>query len=277
MKKILFSILVISVLCLMLPAAVLADAGPKPSITVKAVNMPNALSYMDILVTEKSERDDSRYFDEQEYNQNLIRRLKAFSEDGWYTTMTYEDSLIFGGIHCNVTTDGTTTMRYSYRPPDRYRIIVVTEDGGTVVSNTIERRSFDSTVYFDYATGEAREKAVLPSLIIQFITTCLLTLLVEGLVLLLFRFTLKKSLVPFLVINIVTQLLLAAVVMSGMMLMGAFGALIFYVLAEFVIFILECVLFAVILKEHTVGRRIAFAAVANILSFIAGFIMILIF
>ncbi|MBN2558121.1 MAG: hypothetical protein JXB33_05130 [Clostridia bacterium] len=276
MKKILFSILIILLLCLMLPAAALADAGPKPSITVKAVNMPDALSYMDILVTEKSERDDSRYFDEQEYNQNLIQRLKAYSGDGWYTTMTYEDSLIFGGIHCNVK-DGACTMRYSYRPPDRYRIIVVTEDGGTVVSNIIERKNFDSTVYFDYATGEAREKAVLPSLAIQFITTCLLTLLVEGLVLLLFRFTLKKSLVPFLVINIVTQLLLFAAVMAGMMMMGAFGALIFYVLAEFAIFILECVLFAAILKEHTVGRRIAFAAAANVLSFVAGLIMILIF
>ena len=35
---------------LIIPAVVFADVGPKPSITVNAVNMPESECYMDLLV-----------------------------------------------------------------------------------------------------------------------------------------------------------------------------------------------------------------------------------
>lgn len=270
-------ILVIVIICLMIiPQTVQADLGPKPSITVSAENLPLGTCYMDILVEESYEYDEDSYFLSEEYDQELVNRLKMYEDNGWRTSMTYDDSMLFGDIKCKVE-NGLSTMKYTYRVPDRFRIIVVSDNGETVVSNIIERKNFDSLVYFDYETGEAAEREMIPSLIIQFIFTCLLTLLVEGLVFILFRFSIKKNWLPFLLINIFTQIILTAGITLGMLMAGLFGAFIIYLLAEIVIFIIEAILFAVILKEHSIGRRIAFVVTANFLSFLTGILIILIF
>jgi hypothetical protein len=55
---------------------------------------------------------------------------------------------------------------------------------------------------------------------------------------------------------------------------GILAAYIVYIPAELVIVIAESIAYAKVLKEHKTGRRIGYAVTANIVSFIAGILLI---
>ncbi len=274
-KAYIYTLILMITAMFFIPSEALADAGPKPSITVKAVNMPDSVCYMDLLVEDRYTEDDERFMDGDVYDRDMVSVLKSYNEGGWHSVTTYRDGLVFGDIICEVK-DGECTMIYGYMVPDRFKIIVVGQDGETVVSNTVERKLFDSTVKFDYETGQAVEKAILPSVAGQFAVTLPLTLVLEGLVLLMFGFSLRKNKIVFPVVNIFTQILLLIAVTIGMLTMGLFGAIFVYIISEIVIFIIEGVLFGLLLKEHSVIRRVLFSITANIVSFAAGLILLII-
>jgi hypothetical protein len=246
-----------------------ADAGPKPSITVIAKNMPEDLSYMDLLVDYECEGVDGRFLDSEVYDRELVSRLAAYDKNGWNPVTICEGGPVFGDIEC-VVEAGNCTMHYGYMVPDRFKIMVVSKNGDTVVSNVIDRKLFESRVLFDYETGQAKEKAVMPSVAGQFAMSLPLTLILEGVVLLLFGFSIRRNWVVFLAMNTFTQIILAAAVTIGMLLMGLFGAYLAYVLSEIVILILEGVVFGLALKEYKFARRVIFSITANIVSFAAG-------
>ena len=87
------------------------------------------------------------------------------------------------------------------------------------------------------------------------------TLLIEGIILLLFRFSLRKNWAPFIVVNTVTQVALYAFIIFISMDYRPF---------EIVIAAAEALLYAKLLKEHSVARRIAYALTANTASFVSG-------
>jgi len=98
---------------------------------------------------------------------------------------------------------------------------------------------------------EATELSIGLAFLILFVCTCLKALIVEGLVLLLFRFDMERDGVPFLAINIFTQaflsLLLAAVLYSR----GRVEAVLAYLLLELIILIAEVYLYANFLEQHS--------------------------
>jgi len=275
MKKMTLCILLLLVLFLM-PMVVSADMGPKPSITINAINMPDGECYMDLLVEVDTPNDTDPEYLSSEYNQNMIQFLSSYHKDGWSAAVTNRENIIFNDMKCDVS-DGKSVKYFGYRPPDRFKIIVVSSTGEYKVSNIIERKTFDSTVDFNFVTGEAREKSVLSVVFLQFLITCLLTLVIEGLILIAFRFSLKKYWLLVLIVNVFTQILLALAISVTMFAAGLFGAIFAYMLAEFLIFILEAAIYGVTLKQHKAGRRILYALTANIVSFVAGFVIMLVF
>lgn len=270
-KGFIFSLIFIAC-CFLYTDIVNADAGPKPSITVRAKNMPDTECYMDLLVKDPSYKIDPNYFNEPKYNQELVTRLKNYYENGWRPLLAGGNRLTHGDIICDVK-DGKCTLNYTYSVPNRFKIIVVTGDGDIVVSNEINRKGFDSIIYFDFETGKAVEGPLLISYLLAFLVTCSITLITEGLVLRLFGFSIRKNLKPLLLINIATQILLIIQVSFGMYIMGILGALFFLLLAEILILIFESILFANLLKQHSKPRRVMFSITANIASFIAGIII----
>lgn len=60
----------------------------------------------------------------------------------------------------------------------------------------------------DYATNQAKAPSIWLSYLIQFLTTCILTLIIEGIILILFGYKLKENYKVFLVVNIITQIAL---------------------------------------------------------------------
>jgi len=261
---------------LIIPAVVFADIGPKPSITINAVNMPESECYMDLLVEVSGPGEIDPEYLENEYNQRLIGTLSAYYSDGWGAAVVNEERIIFDDVKCKVT-DGECCKGFGYMPPDRFKIIVVSTDGEIVVSNVIDRKAFNSIVEFDYEGGVAKEGKVMTSILLQFLITCSLTLLIEGMILVVFRFSFKKYWLVVLLVNLLTQILLAVAISSAMLVSGLAGAMFAFFIAEFLILIIEGVIYGVVLKQHKVGRRILYALTANIISFIAGFIIILAF
>ena len=54
--------------------------------------------------------------------------------------------------------------------PDRFKIIIVTADGETIVSeNIVKRKAFNSRVYFDYNTKKLWEDSIVLAYIKQFL------------------------------------------------------------------------------------------------------------
>lgn len=272
-KSVLLSVL-ITVLCVIIlfPSAVLADAGPKPNITIKAFNMPDQMCYMDLLVeVDRQGETDPEYLTD-EYNSEMVSILSQYYVDGWGAAVVNRENIIFDDIKCKVT-EGESTKSFGYMPPDRFRIIVVTEDGNIKVSNIVEKKAFDSTIDFDYMSGEAKERAVFPGFFIKFVLTLLLTLTVEGLLFLVFKFGVTKYLWWVLGINVFTQMFLYAAIIFGTYLGGIFLAIIMYATAEVFIFISETIAYAFVLKSRPIGYRIGYSVVANTVSLVTGLIL----
>jgi len=90
------------------------------------------------------------------------------------------------------------------------------------------------------------------------------TLVVEGIILLLFGFGIRKNIVAFVLVNVATQIMLYAYIICVSE---------DYRLFEIAIAIVEASLYARLLKEHSVLRRIAYAITANAASFAVGLVV----
>lgn len=255
---------------------VYADTGPKPKLEVIASNMPDELCYMDLLIDYPVDNVYSNIDKIDGYDMEMINVLKKYNKNGWRSAMVTGTNVpMFGDIKCNIM-NGKCNVEYGYVGlPDRFKIIVVTKSHQIVVSNQIERKAFSSKVYFDFQTGKAYEDLEIPLYIKQFIETFVLTLVIEGIILLLFGFSIKKNYKLFLTINLITQLLLLCVVGIFMINKGTIYAFISYLLFEVVILIIETILFSRYLCEHNICRRRLYAVVANLISFLVGVIMLL--
>lgn len=276
MKRSLLIYIILIACCLTCSLSVYADIGPKPTLKVIAKNMPDTTCYLDLLVDYSSKGVHQNIYKVDKYNPKLFAKLKEYSVDGWRSAMvTGTMPPLSGDIICQIN-NGKCTLNFGYTGvPDRLKIIVVSADGNTKVSNEMKRRAFNSTVYFDYKTGSASESSPVWAYLLQFIITCLATLIIEGLVLLLFRFNLKQNYKPFIAINILTQVLLTTVVFTAMYQWGTLSAILLYFPFEIAIFIIEALLFAKYLKQHSKVRRVLYALAANSISFICGIMAML--
>ena len=99
----------------------------------------------------------------------------------------------------------------------------------------------------------------------------ILTLLIEGLIFFGFGYRNKESWIAFIVVNLLTQgalnMIFAGPILGHYWFIG-------FAFCEIVIFIVEMVTFALILKEHKKGRAIVYALTANWASLILGSILI---
>ena len=283
LAKLLYAqLLLIVLVILFLPLTASAYFGSESSVYIIAKNMPSyQVCYLDILEYNSLWNESGRiseledYFSifphfSDEHDRSAINILKNYNKDGWTPLSANPFGMGLNDIECDVK-DGKCVKKFTFdRKIDKFKIIVVTSDGMTAVSNVIERKAFDSIVFFDYMSEEATELSIGLAFLILFVCTCLKALIVEGLVLLLFRFDMERDGVPFLAINIFTQaflsLLLAAVLYSR----GRVEAVLAYLLLELIILIAEVYLYANFLEQHSKLRRILFALTANILSIAAG-------
>ena len=163
--------------------------------------------------------------------------------------------------------------------PSTYRIILVTESGKVWVSDILNRRVLQSSVTVNWSDDTSAVTVSVPSTIpgylLQFVATLVPTFLIEGALLLLFRYSWKKNWEAFLLVNVLTQgfLAVASVYVTAHSGVSAWYFFFFLLPAELIILLVELYLYAGcgFLTGHSKGRAAAYAITANLASAVLGY------
>lgn len=280
MKKAVLMLVLTLLLLWALPVQVLADAGPKPSVTLYLHNMPELLSYADLLINEEYRKTDFRLEYSDRYDREMFDILLNYDVNGWRPALATGTSMpLWGNIICGVD-DGEAVMRFNYfGVPDRFKVIVVTETGDVVTSNTVNKRGYQAVMHFDYNTGILYEEGYISSLsggnsAIRTFFSIISTLVVEAFTLLFFRFSIKRCWKPLTIVNVSTQLALYLAIGPVYYYLGLGASLAAFLVAEALIFGLEAVLYTVLLRQHSKLRRVLYAIAANGLSVLTGLFLL---
>ncbi len=267
------AILVVFLLTVLFTSVVSADFGPKDRLDIYLTNPPAEPYYLDLLY-DAGGADVHENLTEEELASLNADMLAALRENGTGWTAAMADGTrvpLFGKLTGEMTEKGMRHRFSYYGLPETYRIIIVTESGEMYVSDPFTRRVMQSSITYDYAAGTGEIPPLWHQYLSQFACTCLATLLIEGVLLLLFRFSLKENYRPFLLVNVGTQIFLTAVVGSALIFHGTITAYLHYAGAEIAILLAETVAFAFLLKGKSCARRIGYAITANAVSCALGF------
>lgn len=268
MKRYKYVLLILG-LCFLFPMACSADFGPKPKLKIIVRNAPEEVYYLDLLIESDSYHEK---YDIGSYNPDMVNNLLTFRQEGWYPAFICDLYTPMNASLLGIPEKSWMVHNFSYRVPDEFKIIIVTESGTVQVSETFVRTTLSTTLSYDYETNTIYEKPKLGEMGRQYFSTCLPTLLIEGIILILFKFSLSKNLKVFLAVNCITQCFLT-IGLNYLLLMFGLTGIIVQLPFEIIITIIEAIIYGFMLKEHSVKRRIAYALSANIISWLCSILL----
>ena len=255
---------------------VLADTGPKRSISIDLKNMPSETYYVALLEPGKlsphfaEHYDGDRIPEEDEWIRDIFLN---YEEDG-YILFTYA-----GGASSVRTSEYVIkekdNISYGYMVPSTFKVILITKSGDVTVSNEIEAKEFHSKCEYDYSTNTLKEiysgADYAKNLTIESILFFGFTLFIEGIVLLCFGLFRKKNLLRFLIANVITQSLLFCFnLICRFVDPMRQNYYIFWIVVEVLITGIELFIYLkkFVKKDGSVsaGRNIAYAITANVIS-----------
>lgn len=264
------------------PTAAQADSGDKPSIHITFENLDgDTLCYGTLLSEERSTGPASAWDGVSEYAHY------QYGEEGravWEAFVAYEDPDGFYFLQEWWECSETGRLDWTYYPPSTFKILLYfPETGQFAVSGIYERYAFDSFYTVDMANavpdGEglfltAEENYDYAASLFSFACRVVLTILLELVIALLFGFRKKKQFLYIVYVNIATQVLLNLALNIIGYAWGGFTYAICYLLLEIAVFLIEAVLYAVLLRRAGEGkisllRSTAYALCANGCSFFA--------
>jgi hypothetical protein len=264
----------------LLTVPALADSGPKPQLTVRMENGPEEPYYLDLLAEGKP---DPKYLDycldwnyqkeeRTALDSELLQALRDAVPKGWYAcvaqgnqgTPIYAKLTGTGGIH-----------NFSYvGVPETYRVIVVTKSGESWVSESMTRHALQCSATVDWGDKTLSAPPVWVGYVLQFFATCIPTLLIEALVLLMFGYKWKTNWKPFLAVNLVTQGALALYFSIQTIRHGVnFWYFFLFVPAEVVVAVAEALLYRRFLMGRSKACAVVYGLTANAASAVLGFFL----
>jgi hypothetical protein len=245
-----------------------ADMGPKPEILVKVINPPEGEYYLDLLT---QDANSYKRLELDRYDPEKIKLLEGYEVDGWKPGLVRGTPMPMWGELTGVSTEEGLEHRFGYMGvPDDFKLIIVTPDNKLVISQEIHRSFLKTILLYDYEENTVLIEQPAFAYIEQFLSTCLATLFIEGILLLVFGFSLKKNWITFLFINVGTQVALTLTIGVLFYKEGLLTASIVFFPVELIIIIIESILFALLLREHSRRRRVMYAIFANVLSAAIG-------
>ncbi|GEM_PF-296202 len=199
-----------------------ADSGPKPQLTVRVENAPQELYYLDLLAKGDWDAEDGNSIDGIDWNYDgkedtldpdLLALLRENVPEGWHACVAQgtTGAPMWGELYAEGTDAfGNDLHVFGYHGvPSTYRIILVTQSGKVWLSEALERKVLQSSVTVHWADDAESTTVTVPSTVtgylLQFLATLVPTLLIEGILLLLFRYSWKENWKAFLLVNLVTQ------------------------------------------------------------------------
>jgi hypothetical protein len=242
-------------------------------------NAPEEIYYLDLLVNydSKHQYNDLR---KKAYDEGILKLLEQYSEGGWYPALAHGTiTPIYGNLVGEKQEDYVVHKFQYVGVPNTYRIIIVTPDHQIRVSNVYHRRAFQQTVILDYETLVLSVKSRWMDYLKQFVSTFFPTIFIEGIVLLLFGFSLKKNWRAFLLVNLATQIAMTGILGTIAIKEGIWGVFwanfSYLAIIEIVIMVIEANLYCRYFKDRTDSRRKVYSTVANLMSYIISVIIML--
>lgn len=248
-----------SVLCLfalllvLLPATASANGLPRSSIYISIAGLDDGITHVALLGSEP--HADTLHPPPD--------ALTTVLPDGWHvwdwTSYDPNDQPMY-------------FMDVPYSGP--FRVAVLHEDNTLLVTDEAERIVKMQTFTVNAETGAISTLGLWFGLFKQFLCTFVFTLLIELVVLLMFRFKLGDNIGTFLLVNLATQALMT-LTYGRILLVDGWGQAFFWAFAiEAIIFVAESLAYARFLRGHSRVRRVAYAITANLASFVIGALLI---
>lgn len=280
------------------PITANADMGPKPSVRITFENLGDELCYGTLLSSRESTGPSSAWDGNEEdarHNENPNYSYQTFGYDIWKAFVDYAENDDFYFLQEAWQINETKELAWTYYPPNEFKILLYfPETGEFSVSGVYERYAFDSyfTVNMDGVKLSVDYNEELSSdermnafksynytvEIVSLVARIIITILIEMAIALLFGFRKKKQLLLLVGVNAATQIILNVLLNVINYNSGELAFVVFYILFEIVVFVIEAILYCTIMKKISETPKknwfyVLYALIANAVSFGAGFIV----
>lgn len=276
-----------------------ADMGPKASVRVLFENMGDELCYGTLLSQQKSTGPASVWDGSDEFarhNENENYSNETFDYNTWKAFVEYDDVDGYYFLQEGWKVSETKKIEWTYYPPNSFKILLYYPETETfVVSGIYEKYAFDTYYTVDMnginigsvnyneelSTDEQIEAYRSYNYrveIISLIARILITIAIEMVIALLFGFRKKNQFLLLIGVNTATQILLNVLLNIINYHSGELAFVVFYVLLEIVVFVIEAMLYSRILKKNSEKPKQKwfywlYALIANAVSFGAGIVI----
>ena len=278
MKRKVFVFLMCLVLLMTMPISASADMGPKPSVRIEFTGIEGETYYGTLLSLRDSTGPASAW------NGNPDYAHYHPGDEGyeiWQKFVEYEDSDVYYFLQEWWDCSDTNQLNWTYYPPTPFKILLYFPETDTFyVSPVYERYAFDSYFTVDLSAYDtdtilAHQSYDYTWEIISLIARIILTIALELGIALLFGYREKKVLGFLAVVNILSQVTLNVALNIINYNSGALTFTFSYVLFEILVFAIEAIVYAALLKkfsskEQKKGRAVGYAFIANAASFVFG-------
>jgi len=283
LKKLFALSAVLLTLLSLLTVTAFADMGPKDQLVVKVINPPQEPYVLDLLTegdpAASSTLSSDAFQAEMENlglsDSTLYYALLSEVPSGWHACLCqHSGPPIWGKLTGSQSGD---TMLHSFGyfgVPDLYRILMVTASGQVFLSESCTRTVLQSSVTVDWTTKSVSVPPVWVGYMLELLSTLVPTLLVEGLLLLLFKLYTKRNLLVFLIFNFLTQIALFLVLGTTAMEQGV--SITYYLLfipAELLILLAETIAYRFLFTDCTKKKAVIYGICANLTTAVLGWLI----
>ena len=293
-----FTALLCAVLVMMVfPITASADTGPKPSVRITFENLGDKECWGTLLSSKQSTGPSSAWNGKEEdaqhnENPNGYYSYQTFGYDIWKAFVDYDKQDEFYFLQEAWQINETKELAWTYYPPNEFKILLYfPETGEYAVSGVYERYAFDSyftvnmegvklTVdYNEELSSDERINAYnsynYRIEIMALVARIIITIIIEMAVALAFGYWEKKQLLLLAGMNAGTQIILNVLLNIINYNSGRIAFVLFYILLEIIVTIIEAIVLLVFLNKISVKQRkrwlmIVYVVLANVVSFWSG-------
>lgn len=271
-----------------------ADMGPKAFLEVTIVGVEEDYHF-DLLVISS---DITRY--------NDIVEPWSYYDEEYYpdVLLTYQDEDMFASyavfdVPSQIRNDTPNKFEMGYIAPRTFKVVIVMDDNDAVIiSKEITTNRFESYITWDLTDVDLNESVSgvgeltgnISGLDLTwenlrnvnwFVTATntfwrvVLTLVFELGILYLFKFRKKSSFIKVGITNIVTQIALSILVIAAFLNGGMWFYILSFIFLEAIVFIVETIAYMIMLKEKNKPTIFLYTFIANSVTIIMGFVMMI--
>lgn len=248
------------------------DSGPKPFVIIEITGIGDK-AYTATLISKEAHGPNFFYNDYLEF------------DDPWmefHPIMEYEDSEGYKWIGKHWQMYGDGELKWSYYPPNNFKVIIITEDNEYYTTKVIERYAFGSYFKVDVSNAENGElnaviliQDVEPNYnymkeVISFLIRLILTVVIEIGLAIIFGFRKKSHLLTIFIVNVITQVFLNSMLNIMTYFEGQFVAMGFFIIGELIVLAAETIFYAFYFKNQRL-KVVLYGILANVISFGLGF------